>query len=301
MWDGDDLSAPQLSVSRKIMKIILTLLARDEIDIIQSNIDYHLSNGVDFIIATDNGSVDGTTPILKKYENAGRLEYIYQPPSDFSQGVWVTHMARRAHNHYGADWVINCDSDEFFVPTGTSLQESIKNALKRVPKHIDIISIRRHDFIPFERNYGNRPPKEMIYRKRYSKNLKGQLLLPKVIHRGVKDITVTQGNHNASSQYLQDLTISFPRIDVYHYPIRSFQQFKSKVKNGGSGYSMNKYLPKGTGFHKRHWYELLLEGRLEGEFRRHFFNSQRLSEALSSGEVIKDHTLSRHFKELSTY
>ncbi len=283
------------------MKIILTLLVRDEIDIIQSNIDYHLSNGVDFIIATDNGSVDGTTRILKEYENAGKLEYIYQPPSDFSQGIWVTHMARRAYNHYGADWVINCDSDEFFIPTGASLKESLKETLKRVPEHINFISIQRHDFIQFERDYQDQPSEEMVYRKRYSKNLKGELLPPKVIHRGVKDITVTQGNHNASSQYLQDIEVSFPRINVHHYPIRSFQQFKSKVNNGGSGYAMNQDLPKGIGFHKRYWYELLLEGRLECEYRSHFFNSQRLFEAISSGEVIEDHTLSSYLKESSFF
>lgn len=278
------------------MKVILTLLVRDEIDIIQSNIDYHLNNGVDFIIATDNGSVDGTTWILKEYENAGKLEYIYQPPSDFPQGIWVTQMARRAYNHYGADWIINCDSDEFFFPTGETLRESLKDALKRVPEHVDIISTQRHDFIPFDRPYRYRYPEEMIYRKRQSLNLKGQMLPPKVIHRGVKDITVTQGNHHASSQYLKNFEMPFPGINVFHYPIRSLKQFKSKVGNGGSGYSVNQHLPKDTGFHKRYWYELLLEGKLECEYRRHFFNPQQLSEALSSGDIVEDHTLSYYLQ-----
>ncbi len=42
------------------MRIVLTLLVRDEADIIGSNLAYHLSQGVDFVIATDNGSRDGT-------------------------------------------------------------------------------------------------------------------------------------------------------------------------------------------------------------------------------------------------
>jgi len=33
------------------MKIILTLLARDEADIIRENILFHLNQGVDFIVA----------------------------------------------------------------------------------------------------------------------------------------------------------------------------------------------------------------------------------------------------------
>ena len=40
------------------MKLVMTLLVRDEDDIIASNIDFHLNRGVDFIIAMDNLSVE---------------------------------------------------------------------------------------------------------------------------------------------------------------------------------------------------------------------------------------------------
>lgn len=60
------------------MKIILTLLARDEADIIRENILFHLNQGVDFIVATDNDSNDGTTEILREFEKMGVLHYIFQ-------------------------------------------------------------------------------------------------------------------------------------------------------------------------------------------------------------------------------
>jgi len=47
------------------MQLIMTLLVRDEEDIIQENIEYHLARGIDFIIATDNLSVDSTTVIQR--------------------------------------------------------------------------------------------------------------------------------------------------------------------------------------------------------------------------------------------
>ena len=54
----------------------MTLLARDEADIVDAQIAFHLHAGVDFVIATDNRSSDGTTEILERYERQGSLRLI---------------------------------------------------------------------------------------------------------------------------------------------------------------------------------------------------------------------------------
>ena len=48
------------------MMLVLTLLCRDEADILESMLRFHLAQGVDRIIATDNGSVDGSLEILQR-------------------------------------------------------------------------------------------------------------------------------------------------------------------------------------------------------------------------------------------
>jgi hypothetical protein len=71
----------------RTMKLVMTLLARDEEDILASNLDFHVAHGVDFFIATDNLSVDRTSEILRSYERRGLLHYIYQSEDDYSQGA----------------------------------------------------------------------------------------------------------------------------------------------------------------------------------------------------------------------
>ena len=111
--------------SNEKIKLIMTLLARDEEDIIGKNIRFHLNHGVDFIIATDNGSVDGTRNILKEYENKGMLHLIDEKNQDLSQAEWVNRMGRLAYEKYNADIIFHCDADEFWFPQSGNLKNEI--------------------------------------------------------------------------------------------------------------------------------------------------------------------------------
>src|SRR5882672_4083477 len=126
------------------MKLVLTVLARDEADVIDAQIDFHLNAGVDFVIATDNASQDGTTEILESYARQGHLHLIHEPAEGLRQGEWVTRMARLAATDFGADWVINSDADEFWWPRGASL----KDVLEAVPARYGIVSAAVRPFVP---------------------------------------------------------------------------------------------------------------------------------------------------------
>ena len=49
----------------------MTLLLRDEEDIVRENLDFHLAQGVDRVIVTDNGSEDRTLEILRSTRRGG--------------------------------------------------------------------------------------------------------------------------------------------------------------------------------------------------------------------------------------
>ena len=55
------------------MTLVMTLLARDEIDVVDAWLAFHLNAGVDVVIATDNRSQDGTTEVLEGYERSGQV------------------------------------------------------------------------------------------------------------------------------------------------------------------------------------------------------------------------------------
>ena len=111
------------------MKLVMTLLARDEADIVDAQIAFHLNAGVDFVIATDNRSSDGTTEILERTSEQGDLRLIREAGEDLRQAEWVTRMARLAASEHGADWVINSDADEFWWPR----EGSLKDVLAAIP------------------------------------------------------------------------------------------------------------------------------------------------------------------------
>ena len=122
----------------------MTVLARDEADILDAQIAFHLHAGVDFVIATDNRSSDGTTEILERYEREGSLRLIREDGVEVRQSEWVTHMARLAASEHQADWVVNTDADEFWWPR----EGSLKDVLAAVPHRFGVVRGAWRHFLP---------------------------------------------------------------------------------------------------------------------------------------------------------
>lgn len=264
------------------MKIVMTLLVRDEQDIIRENIEFHRSQGVDYFIATDNKSEDSTPRYLKEYEKKGILHYIYEGTDNYNQHEWVTRMARMAFIEHTADWVINNDADEFWWPKSGNL----KDAFHKIPSEYDIVSANRHNFVAVN-NASFAFYKSMIYREKVSLNPLGQPLPPKVAHRGNDKVIVQQGNHSVKG-VANPITID-GLIDILHFPIRSYTQLENKIVKGGAAYENNKELPSDIGGTWRELYrEYVKKGSLNEYVQRHTYNKERIKEELRSGSLIED-------------
>lgn len=207
------------------MKIVLTLSVRDEADVIDDHIRYHLDAGVDFIIATDHRSADGTTDILSRYERDGVLHLIRETGEGYRQSEWVTRTARLAATEHGADWVINSDADEFWWARNGTLRE----ALKAVPSRFGAIrGIWRHFVLRPEAD--GSVLERMIVRRRPSLDtLDPYCATAKVIHRADPHVVVGPGNHDARGKRLALLREWIP-LEIFHFPIRSRAQLERKYR-----------------------------------------------------------------------
>ena len=214
----------------------MTLLARDEADIVAPWLDFHLNAGADFVVATDNRSKDGTTEVLERYAREGHVHLIREPGDDLRQDEWVTRMARLAATQLGADWVINSDADEFWWPRG----ESLRDVLAAVPDRYGTVSAFLRVFVP---RPGDGPFAERMT-VRFSPlapiNDPASLYKPirKVIHRGHPEIRLTRGNHALVGSPFAPLRGWFP-VEVFHFPLRTEEQTAHKAYLQGTAFQQH--------------------------------------------------------------
>ena len=276
------------------MKLVLTVLARDEADVIDAQIAFHLNAGVDFVIATDNRSQDGTTEILEAYEAEGYVRLIHEPAEGLRQGEWVTRMARLAATDYGADWVINTDADEFWWPRGRSLKEM----LGAVPERYGIVRAFWRSFVP-------RPDDGAFFAERMTARLSQHAPINdptsvyrpvvKVAHRGDPNVVVGRGNHALVDSRFVPLATWHP-LEVLHFPLRSRAQWMRKVQLQGEAFT--KHIERaGTGYHLK-GYDALQSGRIDEQHSSLVVDDDPLARGLHDGTLVRDTRLRDALRDL---
>ena len=209
------------------MKLVMTLLVRDEADIVDAQISFHLNAGVDFVIAMDHRSSDGTTEILEAYERDGYLHLIRQDAEEVRQSAWVTSMARLAAAEYAADWVLNSDADEFWWPRARSLKE----ALAAVSPSYGVVLAPMCFFLP---RPGTRPFFEqmtarLVQAAPISSPTTRYRPVSKAAHRASATVIVHRGNHSVDG--VGRTLRSWHPLELLHFPDRSAEQLARKYRH----------------------------------------------------------------------
>jgi hypothetical protein len=263
------------------VKVVMTLLVRDEADVVDAQLAYHLHAGIDEVIAMDNASTDGTTEILERYERIGRLRLLREPSDEMRQDEWVTLMARLAATEHDADWVIHADADEFWWPRGGTL----KDVFATVPERFGIVRGCWRHFPP-------RPDDGAFFAERMTVRLAAPAhpgdketifhAHQKVAHRGDPAVEVERGNHNAEAPGLAAMRAWHP-LEVLHFSFRSVAQLQRKAQGGWL--RSPTYEPTG---HRLLLDEAYREGRLQEHYDVHAVDDEALLRGLADGTLAVD-------------
>jgi hypothetical protein len=262
------------------MKLVMTLLARDEADIVDEQISFHLNAGVDFVIATDNLSQDGTTEILESYAKKGQLHLIREHGEYLQQAEWITRMGRMAATEFGADWVIHSDADEFWWPRGDSLKE----VLASIPSRYGVVRALLRHFVP-RPDDGSSFDERMIVRTSTTSPINDprSLFRPnlKIIHRADPNVNVSIGAQRLIDSAFVPLRGWYP-IEFFHFPVRSLEQSERKYahQQTGPGQTPSPYYDRVRA--------LIAEGRLEELYSGLVVDDQALERGLEAGSLVID-------------
>lgn len=273
-------------------RLIMTLLVKNEEDMLEENLLFHKAMGVDYFIITDNNSTDRTPEIIRKYQQKGWIvETIEEKATNYEQKAWVDRMIWKAKTKYHADWVVNADADElWYSPSGnlkTELSVTTANVLD-----CEVRSVYPEEEKPFwewDKTVKAVTTPEVYDLSRYSLFERQN---KKVIHRAVGYLQISMGNHKVTM---------FPKrtenssIRVYHYNIRGKQRFLEKMINGGK--QLEQHKGKHGGRHWRYFYQLHKEGKLEAEYDR-VIGTTHFDRLCKDGYINNDSTIPHLFKEL---
>ena len=261
------------------IRLAMTILARDEADIIEDNIRFHANAGVERFVVTDNSSLDGTREILEELSREFEIKIFDEPSHTIDQDRWVTRMANWLKENDGCDWIINNDADEFWYTGADNLREGILETLHSNASDTGVLICGRQNMIASKETTGKQD--YIFYHNNYavlsnlipdcgetawsekSGNIVIRKLPGKVITRleGLKSIGM--GNHAAAHLGSES---DCRNIEIFHYPIRSYEQFQKKVVNYGSSLEKNKRFAPGISSHLRHWYECHKAGTLREQY-----------------------------------
>jgi hypothetical protein len=273
------------------MKLVMTLLVRDEADIVDAQIAFHLDAGVDFVVATENRSQDGTTEILERYAREGHLQVVREPGEDLRQSEWVTRMARLAATEFGADWVINTDADEFWWPRGGDFRA----LFAAVPERFGVVRGAWRNFVP-------RPDDDRFFAERMTARLCTPSFHPhplsthfKSAHRAVADVRVGRGNHEAFGEGLVALRGWYP-IEILHFPVRSLEHCMRKYVT--QFVALERNAEKGIPGHMADAYRAYRAGALEDFYAPLVVGDDELEDGVRRGDLVVDTRLRDRLRAL---
>ncbi|HEX2740832.1 MAG TPA: glycosyltransferase family 2 protein [Rubrobacter sp.] len=213
-------------------------MIRNEVDIVRTNVLYHLALGFDRLLIVDNGSTDGTTEALKQIGDRDPRVRWHRDEGPYKQREIMTVLAREAHAD-GADWVVQIDADEFWYAAGRSFRDVLETS------DAGVLRAEVENFIQ-RRDQRESSPAALLHMTRRAASPiwppgRAQDLVEsrkigfvektyprKCISRPTAEIEIEAGNHRVSGVDGQGRRTD--ELFCFHAPIRSRASLEERVR-----------------------------------------------------------------------
>lgn len=246
------------------MKIISITTVKNEADIIESFIRYHL-NIVDEMIILNNGSTDDTNYILNQLVKENLPITVIEDKDKYFKPVQkMNFLMKKAILEHGADIVCPIDVDEFITSDEGNPRSIIENL-----KPDSYMKLKWRTYVPTENDNPNEKfiPSIMTYIR--DEDLEEYKV---VVHRNLfdaYDAALTVGSHEIS--YNKKKTdgkvncIISDCVEMAHFPLRSKEQTLSKVLVSYPNLLCRIEVNPNLGFHRSHYAPMFFKIKNEVE------------------------------------
>lgn len=262
--------AKSLSPQRFFEGAAMILLIKDEADIITQNLEHHYNMGFRVFCVIDNGSTDGSAELVRAFRTRRQdalVLYAFDPVTGHYQAAKM----RMFHDlllpyadiaGLKIDWIFYVDADEFLTYAGPEGEEG---------RIVDLLSRDRLALLAMMWvNCASEAPLAKLEEAHSPFQAcplaQGPMtdVATKIALRSTSPSYPMEGNHFAEPfPHGLDEMATLSSVDwyIYHFPLRSRDQVRRKVINGGKAFQDTSGLEN----HGSHWkqrYDLYLK---EGE------------------------------------
>jgi hypothetical protein len=222
----------------------------------------------------DNGSDDLTYEILKELQKDYDIDLI-RDPSPYAQSKFMTKLTKLAKK-YSPKWVINSDADEFWVGDIKKLNTQKGSVLK----------IKRFNMLIYKGLKNWKESEYMVINPILNQVGEINTLLGKIGRKVIVNpfgyIKTNSGNHSAEHLFFWK-NREWDGLKIYHYPIRSFEQFKKNIENRVKLLDMGAKM----GAHYKRWAKIYKEGNLEKEYEKMLLQESEIECLIKQNIVAK--------------
>lgn len=212
-------------------KIFSISIIKNEADIIESFIRYNI-NILDGMILLDNNSSDNTVEILNSLKKERlNLHIIKDEDKEFDQTHKMNKLMACVVNKFKVDIIVPLDADEFIItPHKKNPREFVENI--EFP-NFGLIKIKTY-YPSFDKENEKFIPSRITFARDGTSGEYNKVIVPKELVKKF-DVKLTKGNHylTYNSEYEDIIKEKIvPELRIAHFPIRSKEQFISKVSVG---------------------------------------------------------------------